>query len=86
MTVTKEAYVDIQEKYGKVMKLIKEVDPEATPYVSKYLAKQELICMKASIEDLLRKTTDGQSKEHVKLRGMYVFFVEKDVCQRCFFL
>lgn len=73
MTITKEAYVDLQEKYGKVMKLIKEVDPEATPYVSKYLAKQELICMKASIEDLLRKTTDDKSKEYVKLTGMCFF-------------
>lgn len=69
MTVTKEAYVDLQEKYGKVMKLIKEVDPEATPYVSKYLAKQELISMKAGIEDLLRKNTDDKSKEHTKLVG-----------------
>lgn len=71
MTITKEAYVDLQEKYGKVIKLIKEVDPEETPYVSKYLAKQELISMKASIEELLRKTTDNKSKEHLKLVGMY---------------
>lgn len=76
MTVTKEAYVDLQEKYEKVMKLMKEVDPEATPYVSKYLAKQELISMKAGIDDLLRKCTDGDSKskligKKIKFRRVY---------------
>lgn len=72
MTITKEAYVDLQEKYGKVMKLIKEVDPEPTPYVSKYLAKQELVCMKAGIEDLLRKCADDKSKEHLRLIGEHI--------------
>lgn len=80
MTITKEVYVDLQEKYGKVMKLVKEIDPEETPYVSKYLAKQELICMKASIEDLLRKHTN----EQVKLNGMYSFIVSHYVLKRVF--
>lgn len=75
MTITKEAYVDLQEKYDKVMKLIKEVDPETTPYASKYLAKRELLSMKARLDDLLRKSTnESTSKEHVKLTGMLLLF------------
>lgn len=69
MTIMKEVYVDLQEKYGKVMKLIKEIDAESTPYMSKYLAKQELTTMKASIEGLLRKQTED-SEEFIKLTGI----------------
>lgn len=65
----KEVYVDLQEKYGKVLKLVKEVDAESTPYMSKYLAKQELTTMKASIEELLRKQV-RDSKEFIKLTGI----------------
>lgn len=66
--ITKEVHVDLQEKYGKVMKLIKEVDPESTPFMSKYTAKQELITMKAIIEELLRKQS-ADTPEHLKLTG-----------------
>lgn len=69
--ITKEVYVDLQEKYGKVMKLIKEVDPESTPFVSKYTAKQELITMKAIIEELLRKQSKD-TPEYLKLTGNYI--------------
>lgn len=68
MTIMKEVYVDLQEKYEKAMKLAKEVEAEPTPYLSKYLANQELTTMKASIEDLLRKQT-RDSKEYFKLTG-----------------
>lgn len=68
MTITKESFVDLQEKYDKVVKLIKEdskLDPETEPFLSKYSAKQILIGMKANIENLLR----SQVSESFKLTG-----------------
>ncbi|XP_072382742.1 KIF-binding protein-like [Diabrotica undecimpunctata] len=62
MTVTKETFVQLQEKYGKVIKLLEEdskLDPETEPFLSKYSARQILIGMKAQIESLLR----GQGME-----------------------
>uniref|UniRef100_A0A1Y1K409 KIF-binding protein n=1 Tax=Photinus pyralis TaxID=7054 RepID=A0A1Y1K409_PHOPY len=72
MTVTKECYADLQEKYEKVKKLIEEdskLDSTSEPYTSKYNAKQLLIGMKANIENLLRSQTPG-TKEFLKLTGM----------------
>lgn len=71
MTITKEAYVDLLEKYEKVKKLVEEdskTDPENEPYLSKYIAKPLLIGMKANIENLLRNRTP-ETKEYVKLTG-----------------
>lgn len=68
MTITKESFVDLQEKYNKVIKLIEEdskLDPETEPYLSKYSGRQILIGMKASIENLLRT----QPSENLKLTG-----------------
>ncbi|KAF2885054.1 hypothetical protein ILUMI_21109 [Ignelater luminosus] len=72
MTITKEAYVDLLEKYEKVKKLIEEdskSDPENEPYLSKYIAKPLLIGMKANIENLLRNRTP-ETKEYIKLTAM----------------
>ncbi|KAF5296963.1 hypothetical protein FQR65_LT10115 [Abscondita terminalis] len=72
MTITKESYGDLQEKYEKVKKLIEEdskLDPANEPYLSKYNAKQLLIGMKANIENLLRSQTPN-TKEHIKLTAM----------------
>ncbi|KAJ8919512.1 hypothetical protein NQ315_002133 [Exocentrus adspersus] len=72
MTITKEAFVDLQEKYNKVIKLLEEdskLDPETEPYLSKYLARQILIGMKANIENLIRtEAADGQ--DNIKLTAM----------------
>ncbi|XP_018571716.1 KIF1-binding protein homolog [Anoplophora glabripennis] len=72
MTITKEAFVDLQEKYTKVMKLLEEdskLDPETEPFLSKYSARQILIGMKANIENLIRnQSTDGQ--DNVKITAM----------------
>ncbi|KAF5294524.1 hypothetical protein FQA39_LY13378 [Lamprigera yunnana] len=73
MTITKESYVDLQEKYEKVKKLIEEdskLDPVNEPYLSKYNAKQLLIGMKANIENLLRSQIPD-TKEYVKLTAMF---------------
>lgn len=71
MTITKEAFVDLQEKYNKVMKLLEEdskLDPETEPFLSKYSARQILIGMKANIENLIRnQSVDGQ--DNIKLTG-----------------
>lgn len=70
MTITKEAFVDLQEKYNKVIKLIEEdskFDPENEPYLSKYSARQILIGMKANIENLLRN--QNQEAQQTKLTG-----------------
>ncbi|KAK4887585.1 hypothetical protein RN001_003856 [Aquatica leii] len=72
MTITKESYVDLQEKYEKVKKLIEEdskLDPANEPYISKYNAKQLLIGMKANIENLLRSQAPD-TKEYIKLTAM----------------
>lgn len=68
MTITKESFVDLQEKYNKFIKLVEEdskLDPETEPYLSKYSGRQILIGMKASIENLLRT----QPLENLKLTG-----------------
>ncbi|KAL1489659.1 hypothetical protein ABEB36_013601 [Hypothenemus hampei] len=73
MTINKEAFVDLQEKYQKVVKLLLEdskTDPENEPYLSKYSARQILIGMKANIENLLRNHT-SEDKENLKLTAMY---------------
>lgn len=71
MTITKEAFVDLQEKYNKVIKLLEEdskLDPETEPFLSKYSARQILIGMKANIENLMRnQSTDGQ--DNIKITG-----------------
>lgn len=70
MTITKEAFVDLQEKYAKVIKLIEEdskFDPENEPYLSKYSARQILIGMKANIENLLRNQNDED--QQLRLTG-----------------
>lgn len=75
MTITKEAYVDLQEKYEKVKKLIEEdskLDPVTEPYLSKYNARQFLIGMKANLENLLRSQIPD-SKEYLKLTGILMF-------------
>ncbi|CAH0561190.1 unnamed protein product [Brassicogethes aeneus] len=72
MTISKEAFVDLDEKYTKVMKLIEEdskLDPINEPYLSKYAAREILVGMKANIENLLRNYGAG-SNEHVKLSAM----------------
>lgn len=87
MTITKESFVDLQEKYNKVIKLIEEdskLDPETEPYSSKYSGRQILIGMKASIENLIRT----QTKENPKLTGksyLIEFLFEVSLCsfQQC---
>jgi hypothetical protein len=70
MTITKEVFVDLHEKYNKVVKLLDEskFDPDNEPYTSKYAAKQILIGMKASLENLLRNQS-LESAERIKLIG-----------------
>lgn len=73
MTINKEAFVDLQEKYLKVIKLLLEdskSDPENEPFLSKYSARQILIGMKANIENLLRNQS-SQIAENNKLTAMY---------------
>ncbi|CAH1173704.1 unnamed protein product [Phaedon cochleariae] len=72
MTITKEYFVDLQEKYNKVIKLINEdskLDPENEPYLSKYSARQILVGMKSSIEHLKRNQTP-ESPDYLKLNAM----------------
>ena len=73
MTITKEVFVDLQEKYEKFKKLIDEdskLDPISEPYLSKYSARQILIGMKANIENLLRGQIPD-TKEYIRLTGMF---------------
>lgn len=82
MTITKESFVDLQEKYNKVIKLIEEdskLDPENEPYLSKYSGRQILIGMKANIENLIRT----QTTENVKLTGKFYF---NNYFMRCYFV
>ncbi|CAG9865475.1 unnamed protein product [Phyllotreta striolata] len=71
MGITKETFVDLYEKYSKVLKLLgdNKPDPDTEPYLSQYSARQILIGMKASIENLMRHHSDnvGLSK---KLKAM----------------
>lgn len=79
MTVTKEVFVDLQEKYNKVVKLIKEdskLDPETDPYLSKYAARQILITMKASLKHLL-DNLDQEPQVTEKLKGESIHFYQK---------
>lgn len=71
MTINKEAFTDLQEKYQKVIKLLSEdskLDPENEPYLSKYSARQILIGMKANLENLLRSVPPEET-ENIKLTG-----------------
>ncbi|XP_066252726.1 KIF-binding protein [Euwallacea similis] len=71
MTINKEAFVDLQEKYQKVIKLLlkdSKSDPENEPYLSQYSARQILIGMKANIEKLLRSL---EGSENIKLTAMH---------------
>lgn len=64
MGVSKEVFVDLQEKFEKVKKLIEEdskTDPPDEPYKSKYAAKNLLIGMRNSIERL-RDSSIPESK------------------------
>ncbi|CAH1960062.1 unnamed protein product [Acanthoscelides obtectus] len=75
MTIAKETFSDLQEKYTKVKKLVDEdskLDPEDEPYLSKYSARQILIGMKASIEKLLRQysPSDDNDEHFIKLTAM----------------
>lgn len=73
MIISKEALVDLQEKYEKVKKLIEEdskLDPESEPYLSKYAARTILISMNANLENLLRQQAQD-STDRVKLLGDY---------------
>nr|CAI5818873.1 unnamed protein product [Callosobruchus analis] len=75
MTITKETFSDLQEKYAKVKKLLDEdskLDPQDEPYLSKYSARQILIGMKASVENLLRQhaSTEDSDEHHIKLIAM----------------
>ncbi|KAI4463082.1 kif1-binding protein [Holotrichia oblita] len=72
MIISKEALVDLQEKYEKVKKLIEEdskLDPETEPFLSKYAARTILISMNANLENLLRQQGED-STERIKLLGM----------------
>ncbi|CAG9762454.1 unnamed protein product [Ceutorhynchus assimilis] len=73
MTINKEAFVDLEEKYQKVIKLLLEdskSDPENEPFLSKYSARQILIGMKANLENLMRIQSSG-GPESIKLNAMY---------------
>ncbi|KAG5893060.1 hypothetical protein JTB14_014840 [Gonioctena quinquepunctata] len=72
MTIQKEVFVDLQEKYLKVIKLLEEdskLDPENEPYLSKYSARQILVGMRANIENLKRNKT-LETEYHSKLNAM----------------
>lgn len=74
MTVTKELFGDLQEKYEKVLKLINEDskhDPETEPFLSKYSARQTLIGMNASLENYLKSTITSENNEFIKLIGKW---------------
>ncbi|RZC22668.1 KIF1-binding protein -like [Asbolus verrucosus] len=71
MTSIKEVFVDLHEKYNKVMKLLTEdskLDPDNEPYLSKYSARQMLIGMKANLENLQKNHIE--SIERSKITGM----------------
>nr|CAH7723830.1 unnamed protein product [Callosobruchus chinensis] len=75
MTIAKETFSDLQEKYAKVKKLLDEdskLDPQDEPYLSKYSARQILIGMKASVENLLRQhaSTEESDGFYIKLTAM----------------
>lgn len=76
MGVTKEAFVDLQEKYEKIKKLIEEdskLDPENEPYLSKYAARQLLISMKANLEKLLDQSDENSEKLTAMLGAVWYY-------------
>ncbi|GLV31337.1 uncharacterized protein CBL_11068 [Carabus blaptoides fortunei] len=76
MGVTKEAFVDLQEKYEKIKKLIEEdskLDPESEPYISKYAARQLLISMKANLEKLLDQSNENSEKLTAMLGAVWYY-------------
>ncbi|KAJ8984966.1 hypothetical protein NQ317_007836 [Molorchus minor] len=77
MTITKESFVDLQEKYNKVKKLLEEdskLDPPNEPHLSKYSARQILIGMKASIENLMRSQS-SEGPDTLKLTGAVYLYL-----------
>ncbi|XP_030753538.1 KIF1-binding protein [Sitophilus oryzae] len=73
MIINKETFVDLQEKYEKVIKLLSEgpkSDPENEPYLSKYSARQILVGMKANLENLLRSRESEATAESIHLTAM----------------
>lgn len=71
----KESLNDLKEKYHKVVKLIKEDsknDPLEEPFISKFAAKEILISMNTSLENLLKERELGKD-EQKKLSGGYMF-------------
>lgn len=74
MTIIKESFGDLQEKYQKVQKLLEEdskQDPETEPFLSKYSARQILIGMHSNIENLIHSEA-SDSKEFIKLKGEFL--------------
>lgn len=68
----KESLNDLKEKYHKVVKLIKEDsknDPLEEPFISKFAAKEILISMNTSLENLLKERELGKD-EQKKLSAM----------------
>lgn len=75
MTVIKELFGDLQEKFEKVQKLITEDskhDPETEPFLSKYSARQTLLGMNTSIENYLKSLTPENNEYH-KLLGRLMY-------------
>lgn len=74
MTIIKESFGDLQEKYQKVQKLLEEEskhDPETEPFLSKYSARQILNGMHLNIENLIQSES-SESKDFIKLKGKFL--------------
>ncbi|EFA01949.1 KIF-binding protein [Tribolium castaneum] len=69
MTASKEVFVDLEEKFNKVLKLLEDskYDPENQPFVSKYAASETLVSMKASLENVIETQPDN---DKIKLTAM----------------
>ncbi|XP_044254390.1 KIF-binding protein [Tribolium madens] len=76
MTVSKEIFVDLDEKFNKVLKLLEDskYDPENQPYVSKYAARETLLSMKASLENVIRtQSVSDKIKITAMLGSVYLY-------------
>lgn len=74
MGISKENLVDLQEKYERVRKLIKEdskLDPESEPYKSKYNGRELLLEMDMNAENLIR-SCQNTDENWEKLIGKYI--------------
>lgn len=71
MIISKEALVDLQEKYEKYKKILEtgnKLDTETDQFLSAHAARNVLLCINANLENLLRPHRE-ETLERTKLIG-----------------